>query len=137
MALVSWGLWLNWDLGGLLLNLATELIGAVVTYLLLERLVGEREQEEKERQRLIAEIGSSVKDVAVAAAERLRKHGWLTDGTLSGADLRGADLSWADLREANLREAYLICADLREADLREAYLTGAKVTDEQLAEAWS
>ena len=165
MALVSWGMWLNWDLGGLLLNLATELIGAIVTYLLLERIVGEREQKEEERKRLIAEMGSRVKDVAVAAEERLRKHGWLTDGTLSGvylhdADLRGANLQWADLsqaqlsmahlheanlHDANLRGANLWWADLTGADLSGADLTGAdlsganlrgaKVTNEQLRQA--
>jgi len=67
---------------GLALNLATELAGGLVTYLLLELVLRPREESEiKEKEReakkayLIAQMGSSVKDVAVAAAEELQRYG--------------------------------------------------------------
>jgi uncharacterized protein YjbI with pentapeptide repeats len=125
----SWAVWRTWDWEGLVLNLATELIGAVATYLLLERLVGGQEEEEEERRRLIAELGSSVKDVAIAAAEKLYQRGWLE---LPEANLMGADLQEASLLAANLHGAYLTGAnlhgtDLLYANLQEAHLRGANL----------
>jgi len=50
-------------------------------------------------------MGSGVRDVAVPAADELRRRGWLTDGSLRGANLSRADLRGANLREANLSGA--------------------------------
>ena len=94
------GVLVNKDWPGLLLNFGTEMAGAVVTYLLLELVIGRREEREAkleaEKQQLeakkadlIAQMGSQVQDVAIAAVEELRRHGWLTDGSLRGANLQG------------------------------------------------
>jgi hypothetical protein len=148
--------WYTGDWGGLVLNFGTEMAGAVVTYLLLELVVGrmekreaEREAEEKELEAkkadLVAQLGSSVKDVAVAAAEELRRHGWLYDGSLQGANLKEANLQGASLYNAklegvrltwaNLQEAYLGLANLRWANLQGANLQGAILTGANLQKA--
>jgi hypothetical protein len=73
-----------------------------------------------DKRRLIEELGSRVQDVAVYAAEKLRRRGWLTDGSLQEARL------WeANLHNANLQRAYLASAHLEGANLRGANLGGA------------
>ena len=135
--LILWAWRRSLDLEGLILNLATELLGALVTYTLLVLILERTESEESERARLIAEkesekarliagMGSSVKDVAIAAAEKLSQHGWLRDGSLLGADLCRANLSGAHLNEANLSGADLSEARLRNGNLLGAFLGGAK-----------
>ena len=79
------------------------------------------------KERLIPEFGSSVRSVAVRAAEELRQQGWLQDGSLTGgyfpaANLAGADLSGAYLQRTNLRAAKLAGADLARANFEGAYL---------------
>ena len=59
-ALSSWALRGQGDWQGFALNLGTELFGAVITYLLLEQLIGRRRQREEDLQRLKVEMGSSV-----------------------------------------------------------------------------
>ena len=113
------------DWKGLALNLATELVGAAVTYVLLVLILERTEDIESEKVRLIAEMGSSVLDIAVAATEKLKQRGWLSDGSLYGADLHHANLQRADLHGAYLHRAYLARVDLRRADLHMADLVGA------------
>ena len=126
--------WYTGEWGGLALNLCTELIGAGVTYTLLELVIGrrerreiEREAEKKEREAkkadLIRQMSSSVKDVAVPAAEELRRHGWLRDGSLQRAFLAMANLEGTDLYEANLQGAVLARANLEGAHLEGAFLS--------------
>jgi len=55
--------------GAALLNFGTEMTGAFMTYLLLQRVLGR----EVTKEELIAQMGSTVNDVAVAAAEELRR----------------------------------------------------------------
>jgi uncharacterized protein YjbI with pentapeptide repeats len=82
------------------------------------------DQREAKKAELIAQMGSSVKDVAVAAAEELRRYGWLRDGSLQGADLARADLQGAFLVLTNLGGADLIAANLGGANLILANLEG-------------
>lgn len=120
------------------LNLGTELVGAVAVYVLLQLVVGR----EATRRELIEQMGSTVHDVAIAAAEKLRRRGWLTDGSLQrarlglanlqGAILLDAHLQGADLRWAHLQGARLEAAHLQGADLWRADLQGAKLGDADL-----
>jgi uncharacterized protein YjbI with pentapeptide repeats len=131
------GAFLGDDWPGIWLNLGTELIGAGLTFLLIDQLLRRRERQAAEEQAtatskadLIARLGSNVRTFAVAAAEDLRRHGWLTDTSLHGvslmtADLQGASLSHAQLHGANLGDANLAQADLGRAVLTEAALDGA------------
>ncbi len=109
----------EWE--GLVLSLCTDLIGAGVTYGLLELVVGRREQREARKANLIAQLGSRVKDVAVAAAEGLQRHGWHHE--LPGAYLARADLQRADLGQANLQGADLTRAKLERANLEKTELS--------------
>jgi uncharacterized protein YjbI with pentapeptide repeats len=115
-----------------LLNFGTEMAGAVVTYGLFELIIERRERREAEKEavearkaELIAQMGSDVRDVAVPAADELRRQGWLTDGSLRGAILSYANLQEANLSVANLRGSVLKDANLQEAKLQRANLEGA------------
>jgi uncharacterized protein YjbI with pentapeptide repeats len=129
-------LWGSQEWDGLALNLGSEMVGAIVTYLLLELFIGRSEL----KAHLIAQMGSKVQDVAIAAAEELRRHGWLCDGSLQGANLGGAKLQRAHLAWARLQRAYLEAAELQGADLfgaelQGAYLAVAKLQGADLSEA--
>ena len=132
--------WRSGDWWGFALNLGTELVGAVVVYILFDYFIEGRKGTEAEKERLIEEMGSRIRDVAVAAAEKLRLHGWLADGSLnkaklSDADLSGAYLFGANLCEANLTDANLTMSKLIGADLTMAGLWGAKLLGTNLRAA--
>jgi len=145
VASALWGASQNtsgWDWGGLALNLGTELIGALVMYLLLWQVIGSKENREAAKSQLILEMRSPVRDVAAAAAAELRRLGYLCDGSLQGAalqdtdlldfDLQGAGLTYADLDRADLGGARLRGARMRLADLRGANLDGADLSEADL-----
>jgi hypothetical protein len=118
------------------LNLGVELAGAVVTYILLDLVLGARERKEA----LIRSVASNARDVAVPAAAELRRQGWLTDGSLQGArlghaDLAGANLEGAELRASNLQEAKLMGSNLERAGLEGANLRGAHLVEANLQAA--
>jgi hypothetical protein len=125
---------------GLALNLGTELAGALMTYILLELVIGRRERREAKKADLIAQMGSNVKDVAIAAAEELARRGWLYDGSLQGAHLANANLQGAHLIGANLQVVFLAAANLQgaflmEADLQWAILVWANLQGANLVNA--
>ena len=147
-----WAVSRSGDWEGLALNLGTELGGAVITFILLDLVIGGRERREaaarkarkkkdrrvrktqEELQHLIQQLGSGVNLVAKQAAEELRLQGWHDDGSLrvarlNEANLQGADLRGADLQGARLFRANLQGARLFGADLRNAHLTGADLRD--------
>jgi hypothetical protein len=133
----------TWD--ALAVNLGTEMAGAVLTYALLELVVGGRQRRKAKERDLIVQFGSTVKDVAVAASEELRRYGWLYDGSLAGVKLENASLEGTDLfraslggvnlSRADLSEALLTAANLSEADLYWANLTRANLTAADLYRA--
>jgi hypothetical protein len=130
VALVSslWSVGRTGDWEGLALNFGTEMLGAVATYVLLELFIGGRERREAKKADLIAQLGSQVPDVAIAAAEELRRHGWLTDGSLQAVHLNHADLQGAILANAELEGAQLTWANLQGATLTWANLQGAHLS---------
>jgi hypothetical protein len=139
------------DWRSFLLSLGTELMGAIVIYVLLDRAIGRMVRSEEQREaemrriagekaRLVEEMGSSVRDVAVAAAEKLSQKQWLYDGTLSDAylacaSLRDADLTRASLQRADLHRAELAGAHLYRASLRQADLSFANLERAQIRNA--
>lgn len=112
---------LSGDWTGLLLNLGTEFAGGMVTFILLDQVLGTS----RRKRELIAQMGSSVNDETKRAVEELRRHGWLTDGTLKGADLYRANLAGANLRGVDLSGAKLGAAIFTGADMPFANLSGA------------
>jgi len=143
---------LEW-VGNWLQNFGTELLGALITFVLLDMVLSTAEQKD----RLFSDLGSHVNDIARYAAERLKAKGllnlekiYLAEANLSRADLRGlnfhsamlddAKLNSANLDRVNLSEAYLTKSDLsgaslRKADLSKAMLTHANLKDCNLADS--
>jgi hypothetical protein len=137
-----WSISRTQDWAGLAENFSTEMGGAVITFILLDWIIGGRERREQHKEEeefrkadLIARMSSNVREVAVAAADELRRNGWLTDGTLCGAGLRRADLESVNLAKANLSEVNLHRAKLKNADLWGATLHGADLSGAWLAHA--
>ena len=135
-------------------NVSTELASIAITILVVDTLYEHRERE-REKKRLILQMGSPDNAFALEAVRALRSRGWLRKGSLKGADLRyanlqGANLRGADLQEADMRSAgvplfgpqpphphkYRSCAtNLRGAILEGANLQGANLTGVDLQEA--
>jgi hypothetical protein len=103
----------------------------VITYLLIQNIIGKSEIKEK----LIINMRSKVRDIALQAAEELRQSNWLTDGSLKNANLNGADLRGAELYNANLIEAVLTGANLSGTKLAGANLSGANLFNANLSNA--
>jgi hypothetical protein len=125
------------SLKGFFLNFATEIGGAVVTFILLNQIIGGRTEKERLKADLIAQLGSRVNEVALRAAEELRRHEWLSDGCLRGQSLARANLEHASLQMADFRKAIFIAANLKgtclwEADLRGAVLWNARLEGARL-----
>ncbi|KXK25093.1 MAG: pentapeptide repeat-containing protein [Chloroflexi bacterium OLB15] len=134
-------------------NISSELIGIAITVLIIDaiyRKYESRNQEQREREQLIRQLGSSVNEVAKRASEELRARGWLSDGSLQemdfrianleavklwGSDLQGANLQWAKLKHANLNDSVLAGANLTQANLQAARLRGADLRGANLFEA--
>ncbi len=117
---------LSGDWLGLFLNIGTELGGAVVTFVLIDRIVGGGEAEEHLKADLIAQLGSQVNEEAIRAAEELERRGWLRNGSLKGMHLFQANLDGATLFMADLRTVYFESCNLRETDLTNANLQGSQ-----------
>jgi uncharacterized protein YjbI with pentapeptide repeats len=121
------GILLTGDWGGLLLNVGAEFSGALATYVLLELFIRRREEEEVKKAELINQLRSQVPEVAVAAAEELRRRGWLYDGSLRWANLSNVTLQGVNLTRANLQGVDLAYANLQESELTWANLQGARL----------
>jgi hypothetical protein len=121
--------WVSW-----LQNFSTEMVGAFLTFWLLQIVVGNR----NEKRRLIAQLGSPDNAVTREAIRILWMQGWLQDGSVRGANLWGANFIHADLGQCDLRQTNLYWACLREshlwgADLRGAYLLSANLEGARLS----
>lgn len=112
----------QFDWRGLAGNLSTELIGAVITYFIIDRIINQQEQEQQLKERLIREMGNRNNAVSSRAVDELRERGWLSDGSLSGWFLSDADLQGLYLRDANVAGMGLYRSNLKEA----------RISDEQL-----
>lgn len=76
------------------------------------------------KQALIEQLGSADNREALEAVERLREHGWLTDGSLNGLRLMGTNLKGANLQDADLGGVAFEQVDLENAVLDRANLGG-------------
>ncbi|HLA41873.1 MAG TPA: pentapeptide repeat-containing protein, partial [Aggregatilineales bacterium] len=112
-------------------NFSTEIVGAVLTFLLFDMLIQTREQKEH----TIRDLSSCINHTARRAAEELHARGWLQDGSLRSMDLTDADLRGARMSDADLQRANLWRANLNRVQFIKANLTGANLTDALLHEA--
>jgi hypothetical protein len=113
------------DIPGVLHNLASEMLGAVITFVLIQEFVGGREKLHDLKTNLIHQLGSADNALALQALKELRARGWLADESLKVVDLTRANLQGALLSDAYLPGASLLYADLRDAYLLHADLGGA------------
>jgi hypothetical protein len=105
------------DWRGLMGNLATELIGAVLTYLVLEQVIGRQEADEQHREHLIRELENPNNGLVAEAVNELRAHGWLKDGSLAGWLIVGGNFHGLYLKDANLKGLGLYKCNLRDAQI--------------------
>jgi len=126
-------------------NLASELIGAFLTFMLIDIVIRGRERREAEareearrlKQKLIKRMRSPNCDITTEAVSELRRLGWLEDGSLEGAYLSYANLRNVDLSGADLDGARLTKAQLHGANLSGADLVGTTLKVSQLAQVGS
>jgi len=136
---------LDWrGLGG---NLSTELFGGALTFVVLDRVIGGRREQEAQAQQtgerkaaLLRRMSSKIHAEAFRAIEELRGLGWLEDGTLQnqnfdGGNLAGGELSHADLVGASFKDSKLQNANLKEAKLQQARLFSAGLQNAVLLRA--
>ena len=132
-------------LGNALLNFSTEMLGAFLTFILIDLVIGGRERQESEwrddrrrlRTRLIKRLRSPDPQLTVDAASELRAMGWLQGGSLEGAYLSHSNLSGVDMSHANLQGARFHKAKLFGTALHDADLEGTTLRVSQLANAAS
>lgn len=123
------------DLGQLV---GVELLGAALTFTLIEVVLHQRrknEEVERERQRLLLQMGSPYNQAALESIRQLRFQGWLTDGSLQGANLSKADLTRAELENADLARANMTLAELAGANLQDAHLAEINLSAAYLTRA--
>lgn len=114
-------------------NFGTEMAGALVTFWLLDQILGERQQQIEAEERLRQAQASFRTQLRQATHSREDRQAILDEMRdrylLRGANLRflmldWAQLQWADLNQVKLREASLQTADLSQAELEKADLQG-------------
>lgn len=127
-------------------NYLPEVFGIAFTFGVLERWVSVRDQQQL-KARLIRQMSSRENSLSLLAAQELRAHGWLTNGSLAGAYLRwanlscgkgelvGADLSGTILEQVNFTSTFLRDAKLQRADLKGANLKDARLVNTRLQDA--
>lgn len=125
---------------GMWQNFGTEVIGAIMTFILFEIIVSANSRQEA----LVRQMSSPDNTTAINAANELKALGYLYDGTLnrqsffkanlSGTDLRNAQLTGANLSSANLSNVDLSGADLRATKLTKANLVGCTLDNTKLNE---
>jgi len=124
----GWSILQTGDWAGAALNFGTEMAGAVVTYLLLQIVLGTKER----KSQLIAQMGSAIRDISIPAIEELKRNNWLTDGSLKRAHLKEAnlhdlELDYVILTEANLSYANLERTFITASNFEMAFLQGANL----------
>jgi len=149
----------NWILA-FIIDLAPEMVGMAFTVVVIDEL-NQRRLDQQEKDRLVAQVKSPVRDMAVEALRLVRENNWLNEVlkryeydlsgvqwqganlleahlpgvNLFGSHLPGANLNNANLQEGNLREANLHKVDLSWANLQEANLREANLHRAILGEA--
>jgi hypothetical protein len=124
--------WDEWT-SGIATGLGTGTAAAVLTFLLIDMMLGRQRQEESressEQERLgtlLAKIRVGERDENRGVLEEMRSAGWLKNGQLRKADFSGANLGSLDFGSADLRGALFMGAQLRGASFRNADVSTAR-----------
>ncbi len=113
----------QFDIRTLGMNLATELIGAVITYYIIDRIVKNSIDNSELKPQMIRRLENPDPGITWQALKDLEAKGWLQDGSLYG---------WF-LRRANFKNADLLAMDTNGLGMYRCNLEGAKIEEEQLA----
>jgi uncharacterized protein YjbI with pentapeptide repeats len=117
-------------------NVWTELLGIIMTILVLDRLNERRVREELKR-RLIGEARGQSNEAAKVAIDRMREEGWLIKSggntcLLAGAQLQNAKLMDANFEDAHMENTYLYQAKLQGANFTGTFLKLADLSETDL-----
>jgi uncharacterized protein YjbI with pentapeptide repeats len=122
----------DWEwLSAWLQNFSTEMMGAILTFLIFDLIVNTR----NEKKDLILDLKSGDKTEYVKALDQLKANHWLVDGSLEKANLANAKLPHQELAYINLKGAYLRNVDFEGAKLVYAELENAVLIDANLRDA--
>ena len=123
-------------------NFSTEIMGAIVTFMLFELVIARRREQEarvtansEQLERLIRIMQSVEHAPSTNAVEELRARNWLKDGSLSERDLQDAYLVKLHLEQADFQGCKLCNANLQQSDLTSANLENADLSDAKLQNA--
>lgn len=123
---------------GFFQNFSTEMFGAVITYVLIDRVINWRDRMwQLTRQMRNPTLGLARQAVLElqdlkALQDGLMRNGYFSGGYLAGAGFECADLQGARFEGANLQEAYFQGANLRGASFRKSNLKGADLREANL-----
>lgn len=124
-------------------NFGTEVLGAMMTFVLFELIVGGQQQHKakeeaiaEKKKNLIVQMRSTDNATALNAVIELQENKWLYDGSLKNANLFNANLKGAELADANLIGANLSQANLTDVILYNANLSGANLWHSDLSGAF-
>ncbi|MBA4384192.1 MAG: hypothetical protein C0410_05605 [Anaerolinea sp.] len=115
----------NGDWPSLLINLGTGLGGSLLTYLLLESLIGRMLVRDESKARLVRELGSRDNADALKAAREIVDNGWHKDGALRNMILEHANLDYVELHQADLTKSMISGSSFRHAIFNYATFIGA------------
>ncbi|MEM7336723.1 MAG: pentapeptide repeat-containing protein [Chloroflexota bacterium] len=118
-------------LAHVLIGLGPEIAGIAIGIISIDYFNEKRQNQSAQIQlksKLIRELRSKVKDVALNAVEELQEHGWVIDGSLMGVNLTDANLEGANLRNANLNQSTMIGCILNESNLYRSSLQNVDLT---------
>jgi hypothetical protein len=110
------------DWRGLLSNLSTELIGGVMTFLLIDRFISRYEDETTLRKSLISKLENRDSGLVQQVVKELQARGWLQDGSLYGWFLQRVNFEGIDLRNAKVHGLGLYRCNLKDARIEDSQL---------------
>jgi len=122
------------SLEGFWVNIATEIIGIILTIAFIDYYYRQRE-EKALLKKLVQELGSRDNAVAIAAIGELSSRGWLQDGSLAGGNFVYANLDNANLILANLENCYFGSASFRNSILHSANFKNANLHNADFRDA--
>lgn len=107
----------NLDFKSLGVNLATELIGAVITYFIIDRIVKITVDNSELKPQMIRRLENPERGVTWQALQDLEAKGWLQDGSLYGWFLQRVNFERADLRRVSTNGLGLYRCNLQDAKI--------------------
>lgn len=131
----------------LFLNLGTEALGVVIAFVYVESILSryrdlnaEKTTRQQLREDMLFRLKSRVNSEVIRAIEELRRHDWLTDGTLNNFQIENANMTAVDLSHANIKQIRLVgvtgtAARFYGSDMEECGIIGSIFNNAQFSGA--